>query len=167
MISAIKYSLSKSGVHVEEQIEQNHLVLSSDQKHLVAGSFDIDRMLEMLDDALNQALRDGYKGLWASGDMTWEFGAERNFDKLLEYEWRLEEYFRSHPALAGICQYHADTLPPEIIRQGVVAHPAIFLNDTLSRINPQFLEPKSYTKQTADSSALNNTVECLCGAAPN
>jgi len=162
MVSAIKYCLEEAGVSVDEQIAQTNLVLSSDQKHLKAGHFDIDRMLETLDSALNQALRDGYQGLWASGDMTWELGAEKNFDKLLEYEWRLEEYFRSHPALAGICQYNADTLPAEVVRQGVVTHPVIFLNETLSRINPQFLEPKSYTKQAVNYPALDDTIEHLC-----
>ena len=48
----------------------------------------------------------GYAGLWATGDMTWELGPERDFSKLLEYEWRLEEFMRAHPALSGICQYH-------------------------------------------------------------
>ncbi len=35
-------------------------------------------MLHKLEDALDQALSDGYKGLWATGDMTWEFGSEKN-----------------------------------------------------------------------------------------
>jgi len=166
MVSGMKHSLSEAGVNVVEEIEQTNLVLSSDQKHLESESFDIDRMIEMLDTALNRALRDGYKGLWASGDMTWEFGARKDFSKLLEYEWRLEEYFRSHPALAGICQYHADTLPVEAMRQGLLAHPSVFLNETLSRINPRFLEPGSYTKQSADDLTLNDAIEHLCESGP-
>jgi hypothetical protein len=43
--------------------------------------------------------------------MTWEFGRARDFSRLLEYEWRLEEFFQKHPELEGICQYYADTLP--------------------------------------------------------
>ncbi len=39
------------------------------------GSFDVPMMLANLEEALDQALRDGYKGLWATGDMTWEFGS--------------------------------------------------------------------------------------------
>ena len=66
-------------------------------------------MMHTLEDALGRALNEGYDGLWATGDMTWELGPERDFSRLLEYEWRLEEFFRKHPALGGICQYHADT----------------------------------------------------------
>jgi hypothetical protein len=31
-------------------------------------------MMAKLEDAVTQALADGYKGLWATGDMGWEFG---------------------------------------------------------------------------------------------
>lgn len=43
------------------------------------GVFDVARMLGMLADAVNDALAHGYAGLWATGDMTWELGSEKNF----------------------------------------------------------------------------------------
>jgi hypothetical protein len=49
-------------------------------------------MLRTLEQTLDQALNDRYEGLWASGDMDWEFGPEKDFSKLLEYEWQLEEF---------------------------------------------------------------------------
>jgi hypothetical protein len=61
----------------------------------------IYRMLGILSAAVDQALNDGYQGLWATGDMSCEFGPERDFSKLVEYEWRLEELFLKHPTLAG------------------------------------------------------------------
>jgi MEDS: MEthanogen/methylotroph, DcmR Sensory domain len=67
-------------------------------------------MLGMLSDSVHAALTDGYSGLWATGDMTWELGSRKNFEKLLEYEIGLEEMFRSYPALSGICQYPNTTL---------------------------------------------------------
>ena len=42
-----------------------------------------------LEASVIDAMRDGYKGLWATGDMLWEFGSERNLPKLGEYERRL------------------------------------------------------------------------------
>lgn len=101
------------------------LVLTPDTTHLVEGHFNIKRMLEMLQAALQQALNDGHQGLWASGDMSREFGPEREVSQLLEYEGRLEEFLQSHPALSGICQYHADTLPGRILQQGLVTHSSI------------------------------------------
>jgi MEDS: MEthanogen/methylotroph, DcmR Sensory domain len=88
---------------------------------------------------VDQALNEGYAGLWATGDMSWEFGPKKDFSKLLAYEWRLEELFSKHPTLCGICQYHKDTLPREIAHQGLLTHQAIFINDTLSRLNPHYV----------------------------
>ena len=93
MVAAMRYSLSEEAVNVQRQIDETNLILSSEQTHLQAGRFDIDRMIEVLDDALNQALRDGDEAYGPAGDMSWEFGAEKDFSKLLEYEWRLEQCF--------------------------------------------------------------------------
>ncbi|HTB95674.1 MAG TPA: MEDS domain-containing protein [Terracidiphilus sp.] len=135
MVTGMASYLAAQGRDVLEDTKQGRLVLSSDQHNAEDGLFDVDAMLQGLGDALDQALKDGYRGLWASGDMTWEFGRSGNFSRLLEYEWRLEEFFGSHPELEGICQYHVDTLPPEAIQHGRDAHPAIFVNETLSLVN--------------------------------
>jgi hypothetical protein len=71
--------------------------------------------------------------------MSWEFGPEKDFSKLIDYERRLEELFLKHPTMYGICQYHTDTLTPETVRQGLETHPAIFINETLSRLNPNYI----------------------------
>ena len=126
------------------------------------GRFNIDRMLRTLDDALDQALNDGYEGLWASGDMDWEFGLERDFSKLLEYEWQLEEFFQKRPAFSGVCQYHADILPHEVLRQGLLSHQSIFINETLSRLNPQYVERASFSSQSSNNADLDNMISCLC-----
>jgi len=75
-------------------------------------------------------------GLWATGDMTWELGSRKNFEKLMEYEVGLEEMFRSHPALSGVCQYHQETLPEQALPVALSTHPAVYINETLTRMNP-------------------------------
>jgi len=73
--------------------------------------------------------------------MTWEFGPRENFAKLVEYEWQLEKLFRRRPQLTGICQYHNDTLSPEIMRQGLMTHRSVYINETLSYLNTHYIEP--------------------------
>lgn len=143
MISGLKFYLTSAGVNLNEHMERGSLVLSSEREHLVGGSFRSDLMLDMLEIAIEEALRDGYQGLWATGDMTWELGPQQSVADLLDYEWRLERIFQDRPALSGVCQYHADTLPKYLVRQGFVAHSAIFVNETLSRLNPHYLPPGS------------------------
>ena len=44
--------------------------------------------------SVDEAVKDGFQGLCATGDMRWELGADENFDRLLEYEALLERVFR-------------------------------------------------------------------------
>jgi hypothetical protein len=162
MIAGMKFYLTSVGVDAEQQIAKGALTLSSDQEHLHGGQFDADRMLATLETVIDQALNDGYKGMWASGDMTWEVGPQCNVDELLEYEWRLEEIFRRRSELSGICQYHADTLPRDLVSHGLAAHRSIFVNETLSRINPHYLAPFS---EGAPHPGLGAMVDELCVAA--
>ena len=79
MVAGMRSYLSAAGVEVAREVEKGSLVLSSDQGHLVDGHFDVDLMLRGLEDAVQHALNDGYLGLWATGDMTWEFGSRKEF----------------------------------------------------------------------------------------
>lgn len=159
MVAGIRSYLASTGVDVGAEMDRGSLLLSAGQGHLVGGRFDVGRMLDTLGDALSQALHDGYAGLWATGDMTWEMGPEKDFSKLMDYEWRLEEFFRLHPELSGICQYHAETLPREALRQGLMAHRSIFVNETLSLVNPRYLRAEAFTDGAASHAEIEAALE--------
>ena len=139
MVAGIRAYLTSSGLNVTEAIIQKRLVLSSSQEHLVDNAFDPERMLDTLKQTYDAALNEGFAGLWASGDMAWEFGPARDFAALVTYERALERFFQQHPTLSGICQYHADVLPDEVVQDGLSVHPALYINETLSRLNPHYL----------------------------
>lgn len=165
MVANMKSSLAAAGVDVPRELSNSSLILSSERPHLAQGRcFDIDRMIDSLQSALQQALADGYKGLWATGDMTWEFGPDKDFSCLVEYERRLEEVFHKHSELGGICQYNATSLPHEALCKGLVSHPAVCINETLSRVNPHYLSPLRYTPEAVAAPALDSTLAALACA---
>jgi hypothetical protein len=141
MVSGIRSYLYASGVDVSMEMRKGSLFFSSDHGHLKHGEFDIDHMLNLLEKAVSQALADGYEGLWATGDMSWEFGSQRNFSRLLEYERRLDSFLQDNPAISGVCQYQVDTLPPEVVQQGLVSHRSMFIDERSSRLNPHYIPP--------------------------
>jgi hypothetical protein len=161
MVAGMRSYLAAAGVDVAHEVGKASLVLSSEQRHLVDGRFDVERMMQTLVEALEQALADGYQGLWATGDMTWELGPGKDYSKLLEYEWRLEELFRAHPELCGICQYHADTLPPEMMRLGLLVHPTIFVSKTLSMLNTHYVRPESFARGAMENAELDSAMARL------
>ncbi len=77
MVAGMRSYLFAGGTDVTKEVMRGRLLLSSDNAHLVDGRFNIDRMLGMLEEALDQAVNDGYQGLLATGDMSREFGPER------------------------------------------------------------------------------------------
>ena len=161
MVAGLRSYLFAKGVDVPQEVLKGSLILSSGDGHLLNGSFDIDRMLGFLSDAASKALVEGYHGLWATGDMSWEFGPKKDFSKLLEYEWGLEELFERHQTLSGVCQYHTDTLPREIVRNGLLTHRGIFVNETLSRLNSHYVRRESFTTPFQVSADLDHTTDLL------
>jgi endonuclease III len=101
----------------------------------------------------------GIKVSRATGDMSWEFGSEKNLARLLV---ALEELFHTFPTLTGICQYHRDTLPAEIIRQGLVRHHSLFINETLSRLNPHYVRGERVDTHLDNIADLDRTINSLC-----
>lgn len=69
MVAGMRSALAALDTDVVSEIGKARLVLSSAPVS-PDGNFDMDKMLSSLNSALDQALFDGYKGLWASGDMT-------------------------------------------------------------------------------------------------
>jgi MEDS: MEthanogen/methylotroph, DcmR Sensory domain len=161
MIDLMRACLRAEGVEVESEIAKGALVLTAELSHLVDGHFSVDAMMEMLATALNQATKDGYKGLWATGDMTWEFGPEQDFSKLMEYECRLEKFMQANPRLCGICQYHVNSLSQHTIRQGILSHGRIFVNETLSLMNENFIPCASLAQQQSHFQVLDKLVDRL------
>jgi hypothetical protein len=161
MVAGMRSYLAASGVDVAKEVARGSLLLSSTQ-HLADGDrFDVQLMIDALQSALELALNDGYSGLWATGDMSWEFGPANDFSRLLEYEWRLEEFMHANPKLSGICQYRADTLPRAALRHGLLAHTSIFVNQTLSLINPKYLRPERFTGEAAGNFELDRFINKL------
>jgi len=162
MIAGLRATLAALGLDVAHECERGSLVLSSGQDHLVNGRFDADSMIKTLEQAIDGGLNDGYRGLWASGDMSGEFGPQKDFKNLLEYEWRLEELFKRRAALTGICQYHGDTLPQETMRDGLESHTSLFVNETLSMVNPYYVRRPLFAHGNLTITNLDSAIEDLC-----
>ena len=165
MVASMRSHLAAVGLDVAAETAQTRLMMSSERHHLQDGRFfDVDQMMEGLEHALDQALSGGFAGLFATGDMTWEFGSERGSMKLLEYEWRLEEFFHSHPQLEGVCQYHLDTLPDVDPRDVLLTHPAVFINQTLSLLNPYSISPQPSVAQARENMELGSFLGQVLGS---
>jgi len=140
-VQMVGAALASKGVDTTRETDRAALVLSSDRSHLIDGKFEPNAMVDGLCASIDQAVKDGFQGLCATGDMRWELGADENFDRLLEYEARLEKVFREKP-LWGICQYHRNMVPAQAIRDALVSHQSAYIGDRLNRDNLFYVPPE-------------------------
>jgi MEDS: MEthanogen/methylotroph, DcmR Sensory domain len=139
MVAELRSGLAEIGVNVSRETSKHSLVFVSSLGHLRDDqTFDVDRMIAGLGDALNQTLQDGYVGLWASGDIAWEFGDKGDFGQLRHYEMQLEEFMCAHAEMSGVCLYDATGLPLEAMQTGREVHPSFFISENESHLSPAY-----------------------------
>jgi signal transduction histidine kinase len=160
MVQMVDTALIGKGLDTKREVEKGALLLSSDRSHLAGGRFDPQAMIDGLVSLIDTAVDDGFEGLCATGDMRWELGDDSNFDRLLEYEAKLEQVFRDRP-LRGICQYHRDVLPAQAIRDALVAHRSAYVGAVLNRDNLFYIPPELIL-ETVDSERQAKQGEWMC-----
>jgi hypothetical protein len=97
---------------------------TSDKAHLAGGAFDSERMLGMLNDAVEDALDAGFAGLRTCGDMSWLLGDPPGATQVVEYESLLNPFFSNVRAL-GMCQYDRRKLPPGLLDHALATHSTV------------------------------------------
>jgi signal transduction histidine kinase len=140
-IAMVDGSLAGRGVDTHRETARGALVFSSDRSHLADGAFNPGAMIDGLTTLIDDAVRDGFAGLCATGDMRWELGSDQSFERLLEYESRLEQVFRQKP-LRGICQYHRDTVPAQAVRDALLTHRSTYIGSVLNKDNLFYIPPE-------------------------
>jgi signal transduction histidine kinase len=160
-VEMVDSALAAKGVNTTREKHRKALVLSSDRSHLLDGRFDPDAMIDGLCQSIDEAVHDGFQGLCATGDMRWELGADENFDRLLEYEARLEQVFRERP-LRGICQYHRGMVPEKAVQDALVTHRSAYLGDRLNEDNLFYIPPELLLEAQTDGSAGGRHAEWMC-----
>lgn len=114
--------LDRCGAAVEEHLRRGALLMKSpEETYLASGTFDRDQMIELLDDAMREALALGFNGFRATGDVTWAARDGRVCLQLAEYEQMLDSYFPGKLGL-GICMYDARAFSPQQLNQILNAH---------------------------------------------
>lgn len=167
MVVGMRSQLAAIGVDVMSNVASGRLVMSSERNYLIGGRrFDVDRMLQALAEAVQSALGGGFEGLWATGNIGWELGPERDFSQLLEYEWQLESFIRNNPGLQGICQYHRDTLPGVAVTDGLLSHSSLVVDEARSLINPHVCARETFRAESKTNPHFDSFVQGVCRMMP-
>ena len=144
-LKRFRAALRRAGIDADEAVRKGALVESTHaQMHLADGHFDCERMLRFLDDAVESALNQGFKGLRTCGDMSWLLVERDGREQVRDYETLLNQFFRNTRA-AGMCQYDRSRLRLQTINDALVTHSSTVL-ERRHQPNPLY-KPEDHPKR--------------------
>ena len=115
-------ALLHEGLEAAPLVARGALIeLTHPEAHLIDGCFDCERMLTMLNEAVERALNDGFSGLRCCGDMSWLLADAPGSEQVREYEALLNQFFSSVRA-SGMCQYPRQLLSAHHLDLALTTH---------------------------------------------
>jgi hypothetical protein len=148
-LDEFRASLKAAGIDVEAEEARGALVLlTKHDGHLKGGSFDPDRMIAMLHQAVKDSLDAGFTGLCAGGDMSWLLDNAPGSERVAEYEACLNRFYESNHAL-GLCLYNVRTMPPAILDHCMATHAKVRLEGPILMENPFYELPEQAVSRIA------------------
>ena len=107
------------------------------------GSFDPDLMVDTLNKLAEEAVSEGFNGLAITGEISWVLNIEQGFEKIIEYEWKINEYVFTNSRISALCRYNTSKFTDEMIISIIELHPFIVLNGRVHE-NPFYIPSKGY-----------------------
>ncbi|MEE4314139.1 MAG: MEDS domain-containing protein, partial [Desulfofustis sp.] len=156
----IRRYLQQDGIDPEPYRASGQLLISTAaETYLQGGSFDPERMLELLEQATRQAVEDGYTALRITGEMTWMLRGAPGSERLIEYEAKLNRFFPGSAALA-ICQYDRRRFAPDLLNAVIDTHPFVVIGPEVIE-NPFYIHPDVYLSEQRPALKLESRLESL------
>ena len=117
--------------------KENLSVLTKKETYVKDGYFAPEKMIALLTENTDMALKSGFAGLRATGEMTWMFAGDPGSERMMEYEAMLNDFFPKHQASA-VCQYNRDKFSNEQLAIVFQTHPKVIYRNEII-VNPLYL----------------------------
>ena len=135
--------LLNAGIPIEETSATNQLnILASEDTYLKGGSFEAEKMLQLLEDALIEAGSQGYASVRACGEMEWALQNVSGTDELIEYEARLNLLTPRH-SCSLVCMYDVNRFSGRVLTDVLATHSHVIMNGRIHK-NPYYIEPLKF-----------------------
>lgn len=100
-------------------------ILSKSDAYSKDGYFDPDNMISLLKELSLEAIDQGYEAFAITGEISWVLNYDGGFDKIMDYEYKLNsEIFGKFP-VSAVCRYNLDKFSSQMIKSIIEVHPII------------------------------------------
>jgi hypothetical protein len=121
--------LSFLGLRPEDEIARGALHVYSEREiYFPDGSFEPERMTQMLEKSIDQCAKNGFSGFRSAGDLSWSARGQEDCKQIIGYEKMVEECFPGKAAV-GLCQYALKDFPAEVLEAVLAAHRMHLVDD--------------------------------------
>ena len=153
-------ALTGCGIDADGMASRGALVEGTNADvHLATGRFDSERMLRLLNEAVEAALNAGFAGLRTCGDMSWLLDEPEGCEQVVEYEALLNQFFQGVRGL-GMCQFDRARLPAAIIDHALATHSSVTL-DGRHVANPYFEPPTDAMRRSPRPEQISGKIDGL------
>ncbi len=160
LVAKVADALSDAGVDLRGEAQRGALLLRSERDYLVDGRLESKAMVVCLLKAVSEAVKAGFAGLRATGDVLWELGTEVDVRTLLEYEPALDAAFVGKKFL-GLCQYKENSFSPKYLRNMLLSHPKVVTDGNVHQENRYYKCVESFDKLDYRNLPLNEMYAAL------
>jgi len=117
-------ALQFAGIDFKAEMDRKAIELHcTEDVYLKSGTFDVQGMIDQLEQTIERAVAAGFKGLRTAGDLGWASAVNLPHETLVLYEKMVQERFPNRPAL-GVCQYPVASFSDELLDQVLETHQA-------------------------------------------
>jgi two-component sensor histidine kinase len=143
---AVLNALERAGTEVDRYLRSGALMIaSSPEIFFESGRFDPDLALRSLSQVTLEEGVGGFSGLRTIlGEMTWSRERDVSPVTLIEFEAKVNAFFRDHN-VRGLCQYNRNHFSPEVILGVIRTHPVVVYGGIVSE-NPYYVPPEEFLK---------------------
>ena len=119
------------------------IIIDRDEAYSKNGEFEPDKMIELLTDLTKDSLDLGYRGMSITGELSWLLDYGDKLDKIIEYEWKLNERVFVNEELTALCRYNLTKFKDDMLINIIQLHPLVVYEDKIHK-NPYYLPPEGY-----------------------
>lgn len=152
--------LSEEGMSPGSLLEAGRLeILPAERTYTREDRFVPERMIDLLAEETRAALSGGYRALRVAGEMSWALSGIPGSERLVEYEARVNDFFRDRPCLA-LCQYDRRRFHPATLMGVLLTHPVVGIDMEVVD-NPYYVPPDRLLGPQAEASRLDTWIRTL------
>jgi PAS domain S-box-containing protein len=159
---AILGYLKDEGIDVDAYLKSGQLgIVKSIDVYLKDGAFNPDAMIALIEAATEQALKEGYKALRATGEMTWVLGRQPGSERLIEHESRINKLMPKCKCLL-LCQYDMRRFDPGVLLDVLATHPVAMVGEEIYD-NQYYMPPGEFMGPEREAATLSRWLKNLAG----